>query len=190
MIHGANGTGAAFAPLAGELRARGHEVVAPDLPIEDRDATFADYAATVPGGDVIVGHSMGGVTASLVARRDGARVVYVAALLPQAGVALKAQFVEMMCPGVARALARRDGLDFWTDAASFGLDPTSMRGQSLAPYFDALEAAVPGRYVVCARDRVVAPAYQRSVPMESFELDCGHDAFRERPADVADLLGA
>jgi hypothetical protein len=33
------------------------EVLAPALPIEDRSATFADYAAAVPDGDVIVGHA-------------------------------------------------------------------------------------------------------------------------------------
>ncbi len=165
-------------------------MLAPDLPIENREATFADYAATVPAGDVIVGHSMGGVTASLVARREQARVVYVAALLSRAGVALKDQFGEMMCPGVAAALERRDGLDFWTDAAAFGLDPDALRGQSITPYFDLLEDAVPGRYVVCARDQVVSPTYGRAAPMEIVELDCGHDAHRERPAELADLLGA
>jgi pimeloyl-ACP methyl ester carboxylesterase len=161
-------------------------VVVPALPIEDRDATFADYAASVPDGDVIVGHSMGGITASLVAARCGARVVYVAALLPRAGVPLKDLFAEQLCPGLE--LERRDGLDYFTDDGARGrdLDPAHLRGQSITPYFDALDDPVPGTYVACLRDRVVRPDFQRSVA--TVELDCGHTPQAECPEALAALL--
>jgi pimeloyl-ACP methyl ester carboxylesterase len=129
---------------------------------------------------------MGGITASLVARRCGARVVYVAAFLPRAGAALKDLLGEMVCPEVPGALVRRDGLDFWRDPEKFGLDPAALRGQALAPYFDVLEDPVPGTYVACARDRVVSPAYQRSVA--DVELDCGHLPQVECPERLAALL--
>ena len=162
------------------------DAVAVSLPIEDRDATFADYAAAVPDGDVIVGHSMGGITASLVAARCGARVVYVAALLPRAGAALKDLFAEMLCPGLE--LERRDGLDYFTDAGARarGLDPAHLRGQALAPYFEPLEDPVPGTYIACARDRVVRPDFQRSVA--DHVLDCGHQPQVECPEALAALL--
>jgi len=47
VIHGAGDVGASWDLVAERLRARGHRVVAPDLPCEDDDATFSDYAATV-----------------------------------------------------------------------------------------------------------------------------------------------
>jgi pimeloyl-ACP methyl ester carboxylesterase len=160
--------------------------VAPALPIEDREATFADYAEAVPDGDVIVGHSMGGITASLVARRCGARVVYVAALLSRAGVPLKDLFAEMLCPGLE--LERRDGLDHFIEegARARGLDPAHLRGQAVAPYFDPLEEAVPGTYIACARDRVVRPDFQLRHADEV--LDCGHVPQTECPEALAALL--
>ena len=162
------------------------EVVVPALPIEDRSATFADYAAAVPDCDVVVGHSMGGITASLVAARCGAQVGYVAALLPRSGSTLAELFGEMLCPGLE--LERRDGLDFFTDAGARarGLDPAHLRGQALAPYFDVLDDAVPGVYLGCARDRVVRPEYQRA--HADVMLDCGHLPHVEMPERVAELL--
>ena len=160
--------------------------MAVDLPIEDREATFTDYAAACPDGDVIVGHSMGGITASIVGARCGARVALLAALLPSEGRKLKDLFGEMMCPEVAPALERRDGLDFWTGAEAFGLDPSALRGQALAPYFEELPAPVSDLYIGCRRDRVVRPGYQAR--FADVWLDCGHDAHRERPAELARLL--
>ena len=55
-----------------ELEARGHRVVAPDLPCEDVDAGIAEYAGVViealDGSDdaIVVGHSLGGMTIPLV----------------------------------------------------------------------------------------------------------------------------
>lgn len=140
----------------------------------------------MPDGDVIVGHSMGGVTASIVARRCGARVVYVAALLPRAGAPLKNVFADQLCPGLE--IERRDGLDFFTDAGARarGLDPAHLRGQAVAPYFAALEAPAPGTYIACARDRVVRPDFQRSVA--DHVLDCGHLPQTECPEALAALL--
>ena len=153
---------------------------------------FSDYAAAVPRTDLVVGHSMGAITASLVARRDGSRVAYLAGLVPEAGATLAGLMRErgMICPGVREALERRDGLDHWTAPEAFGLDAAHLRGQAIAPYFEELDDPVAGPYVVCLRDRVVAPAYQRTVPLARVELDSGHDVFREHPAAVADLIGA
>jgi pimeloyl-ACP methyl ester carboxylesterase len=161
-------------------------VVAVDLPIEDREATFADYAASVPDCDVVVGHSMGGITASLVAARCGARVVYVAAMQPRAGTPLKDLFAEQLCPGLE--LERRDGLDYFTDAGARarGLDPAHLRGQALAPYFAPLDDPTPGTYIACARDQVVRPDFQASVA--DVTLDCGHLPQIECPEALAALL--
>jgi pimeloyl-ACP methyl ester carboxylesterase len=140
----------------------------------------------VPDGDVIVGHSMGGITASIVGARCGARVVHLASLLPLQLHKLKDLFGEMMCPEVAPALERRDGLDFWTGAETFGLDPSVLRGQALAPYFEELPAPVSDLYIGCRHDRVVRPDYQAR--FADVWLECGHEAMREQPAELARLL--
>ncbi|MBB4662787.1 alpha/beta fold hydrolase [Conexibacter arvalis] len=47
IVHGAGDVGASWDLVAERLRARGHAVVAPDLPCEDDGAGFGDYADTV-----------------------------------------------------------------------------------------------------------------------------------------------
>ena len=129
---------------------------------------------------------MGGVTASLVAARCGARVVYVAALLPRAGVALKDLLAEMVFDDLG--FERRGGLDFFEDedARWRGLDPELMRGQAVAPYFDVLEDPVPGTYVGCRFDRVVRPDFQAL--HADVWLDSGHAPQAECPEALAALL--
>jgi hypothetical protein len=81
LVHGAWHGGWCWEPLSDELRSRGHRVEAPDLPCEDVTKTQADYASLigrVPDA-VVVGHSLGGLTAALVEARLR---VYLAAILP------------------------------------------------------------------------------------------------------------
>ena len=75
------------------LEALGHRAIAVDLPCTEPAATLDDYARTVvdamagiEGSVVVVGHSAGGATISLVpgrARVD--RLVYVTAVVPEPG---------------------------------------------------------------------------------------------------------
>ena len=63
--------------VAAGLRRRGHEAIAVDLPCEDDDAGLAEYADAAvaaigerdPEHLAVVGHSLGGFTASLVCGR-------------------------------------------------------------------------------------------------------------------------
>lgn len=160
--------------------------MAADLPVEDPEAGFADYADAVPDGDLVVGHSLGGVTASIVAARRGCPVVYVAALLPQAGVALKDRLGELVCAGMR--FERHGGLDFFEagDARARGLDPALMRGQAPRPWSEVLDDPAPGRYLGCRRDRVVRPEYQAE--HADAWLECGHLPQSECPAALAALL--
>ena len=80
LVHGAADQAASWDEVAAALRGRGHQVVAVDLPCEDDAAGFEQYADTVVeaiGADhddlVVVGHSLGGYTATLVADRVPAR---------------------------------------------------------------------------------------------------------------------
>ncbi|MFC5947615.1 alpha/beta fold hydrolase [Pseudonocardia lutea] len=94
LLHGAWHRGSSWAPLQAELRARGRASVAPDLPSDEPGVGAAGYAAAAlaaapaEGPVVVVGHSLGGLTAPLVAAGLGARVhalVLVGAMLPEPG---------------------------------------------------------------------------------------------------------
>ena len=75
-----------------ELRERGHDSVAVDLPNEDASAGWPDYVDAVVGalgsrtGVIVVGHSLGGFTAPLVADRIPVDLlVFVAGMVPAPG---------------------------------------------------------------------------------------------------------
>lgn len=92
LIHGAGDTAWSWHLVAAALAARGHEVIAPDLPGDDDALTLEDYAdaAVAAVGDrrggIVVGHSFGGFTAPLVAERIAADgLVLLAAMIPAPG---------------------------------------------------------------------------------------------------------
>jgi pimeloyl-ACP methyl ester carboxylesterase len=70
LIHGAGDAGWYWHLTEAELRARGHQTIAPDLPCDNDTASLDDYAGTVAdaaGGRpdlVIVGQSYGAFTAA------------------------------------------------------------------------------------------------------------------------------
>jgi pimeloyl-ACP methyl ester carboxylesterase len=92
LVHGAYHGAWCWRELSPLLRARGHRVVAVDLPNEDPDAGAATYARTIVDqlGDeqqvVLVGHSLAGLTLPVVATlRPVGHLVYLCALLPSPG---------------------------------------------------------------------------------------------------------
>jgi pimeloyl-ACP methyl ester carboxylesterase len=94
LVHGPWHGGWCWEKLSPFLQQAGHDVVAPDLPCDDGSATtfdpYADVvcAALAGRGDdvVVVAHSLGGATGTLVAaRRPVWRLVYLCAAVPQAG---------------------------------------------------------------------------------------------------------
>jgi pimeloyl-ACP methyl ester carboxylesterase len=221
LIHGAYGSGALWEPLARELEARGHTVVAPDLPAEDPDASFGDYADAVEAaldgradGDLhVVGHSLGGVTAALVASRGtDRRVTYVAAILPEplrpladvlrGGDVLSQELAAAEVragKGRRRLEADRAAELFFgeLEAARARELAGALRPQALAAFFEPcpLDALPAGTYVVCREDRIVSPdwgreASRRLLKASAVELDGGHFPQLARPAELAEVLGA
>ena len=75
FIHGAGDAGWYWHLVAAELRERGHDTVAPDLPCDDDSAGLPEYADTVAAaagdrtGLIVVAQSLGGFTAPLVCDR-------------------------------------------------------------------------------------------------------------------------
>ena len=94
LIHGAGDAGWYWHLAAAELRAGGHEAIAPDLPCDDDSAGLPEYADTVAeaagdrAGLVVVAQSLGGFTAPLVCDRVAVRLlVLVAPMIPAPGEA-------------------------------------------------------------------------------------------------------
>ncbi|MFG2041759.1 alpha/beta fold hydrolase [Dactylosporangium sp. NPDC048998] len=93
LIPGAGGAGWYWHRVVPELRRRGHDVIAVELPAGDDGAGLAEYTEAVveaagrPSGElVVVGQSMGGLTAPLVCDRlPVARLVLVNAMIPVPG---------------------------------------------------------------------------------------------------------
>ena len=79
LIHGAGSDGWYWHLVAPELQARGHDVVAPDLPTDDDAAGLDEYADVVVAAIrdrsnvILVAQSMGGFTAPIVCVRRPSR---------------------------------------------------------------------------------------------------------------------
>jgi pimeloyl-ACP methyl ester carboxylesterase len=211
LVHGAWHSGSAWSRLAGELEARGHRVVAPDLPCEDVGAGVAEYARVVidalEGADdaIVVGHSLGGLTVPLVPARVH---VYVCAYVPQPGRALTDRGADAFGPGFARSVLR-DELErsYWPDPVAAAHDlqyppdsadlATKLRLQARTPIIepsplDALPRT-PRAYIVCTDDYAVPPEWQRRVAreelgVEQIELGSGHSPMLSCPAQLAEIL--
>ena len=94
LIHGAGDVGWYWHLVEAELRARGHDTIAPDLPCDDDSAGLPEYANTVTGaiGDrtnlIVVAQSLGGFTAPLVCDRVAVELlILVAPMIPAPGEA-------------------------------------------------------------------------------------------------------
>jgi pimeloyl-ACP methyl ester carboxylesterase len=192
--------------VAAELRERGHDVVAVDLPCEDESAGLSEYADTVVeaigdrGDLVVVAHSLGGFTAPLVCARVPADLmVLVAGMIPAPG---------------------EKGEDWWTNTAypeaavDYGDDEIALylhdvppdlaaealakgRGQTMTPMREPwpLDAwpDVPTRYLLCRDDRSFPADWTRRMVrdrlgIEADEIDGGHCAYLSRPAELAARL--
>ena len=88
LVHGAWHGAWVWELVAPELEARGHRVLAPELPCDDTEATFDTYADAVIAAldseeePILVGHSLAGMTIPRVAERfPGARLAFVCAFL-------------------------------------------------------------------------------------------------------------
>jgi pimeloyl-ACP methyl ester carboxylesterase len=215
LIHGAGDGGWYWHLVEADLRARGHDVVAPDLPSDDESAGLAEYADSVVAavGDrrdlVVVGQSFGGFTAPLVAARLPTDVlVFVTAMIPAPGEPPGDWWDNTGYSAAKNAQAARDGgltgnddpyVSFYHDVPRDLADEALRRerGQTGTPMgtpwpLDALPD-VPTRFVLCTEDRFFPPDFFRRLVPERLgiapdEIAAGHCVALSRPKELADKL--
>ena len=218
LVHGSGDGGWAWHLVQQALRSRGHDAVAPDLPTDRDDATWADcvdvvaeaVGATADAGDdvVVVGHSSGAFVAALAAARLDAAQVFVAAMVPRPGESAQDWFEAVGWDAAVAAGAREDGgrtgspdpmVVFFHDVAP-GLAAEAVAHERATS--DALGQvpwpgpgpAVPARYVVTTQDRFLPPALQRQVARTRLgirapdEIVAGHCVHLSRPDELAAIL--
>jgi pimeloyl-ACP methyl ester carboxylesterase len=208
LIHGAGDVGWSWHLVAAELRERGHEAVAPDLPCEDDSAGLWDWADAVvhaipePTDLVVVAHSLGGFTGPMVCERVPVELlVLVAAMVPTPGESANAWWSGS---GYAAATRGQDAPDdpielFYPDV------PRELAVEALSKERDVaarpmgerwpLDAwpDVPTRYLLCRDDRVLPADWTRGMVrerlgIEADEIEGGHCPFLSRPKELAERL--
>jgi pimeloyl-ACP methyl ester carboxylesterase len=220
LVHGAYHGSWCWEKLTPELELQGHRVLTVDLPSEDPQAGAAEYAAAAltafggAGDDLVVGHSLGGLTIPLIAAaRPVRRLIFVAGMLPRPGTSqeevLSAE-PDMIMPGPEGGAYRGPGgetrwrpeaaghwffADCSADVAAWAA--SRLRGQcwKITREVTPLSAwpPVPCSYVLGTRDPVIKPAWsRRSVPavlgVKALEIDAGHSPFLAMPTVLAQIL--
>jgi pimeloyl-ACP methyl ester carboxylesterase len=210
LLHGAGDVGWYWHLVEAELRARGHDTVAPDLPCDDDSAGLAEYTDTVVEavGDrsdlVVVAQSFGGFVAPLVAHRLPTRaLVLVAGMIPAPGERPEDWVANTRLADVER---ERPGSDdpyelFYHDVPRPLAEEAMSKGRrqsptpGLAPWPLAAWPDVPTRFVLCTEDRVFPAEFFRRLVDERLgivpdEIEAGHCVALSRPKELADLLSS
>jgi pimeloyl-ACP methyl ester carboxylesterase len=211
LIHGGGGSAWEWHLVAAELRERGHDAVAVDLPIEDESAGWSEYADAVVDAVadrtdlVVVAHSLGGFTGPLVcARVPVDLLVLVAGMIPSPGETGEEWWANTGWEEAAREQDGHDGSpiavflhDVPPDLAAEALKRE--RSQAGTPMLQPwpLDAwpEVPTKYLLCRDDRMFPAAWTRRHVRERLgitpdEIDGGHAPYLSRPKELADRLEA
>lgn len=218
LLHGAGSDSWYWHLVSPLLRARGHHVVAPDLPADDDSAGLSEYTDVVVDaiGEhtdlVLVAQSMAGFTAPLVC--DRVRVdllVLLAAMVPAPGETPGDWWANTGHAAAKRAQDERDGrpadgefdplTTFLHDLPPDVLAAAMTRGreQSGTPFEKPWPLAawpdVPTRFLLCRHDRFFPAEFQRRVVRERLgitpdEMDGGHLPALHSPHELVERLEA
>ncbi|HEY6639069.1 MAG TPA: alpha/beta hydrolase [Solirubrobacterales bacterium] len=211
LIHGAGDSAFYWHLLEPELRQRGNDVVAMDLPCEDESAGLNEYADTAIDaiGDrtdlILVAQSFGGFTAPLVsARRPVELIVLVAGMIPRPGE----KGDDWPANTGFDEAARKSGADYSDDMAVFYSDvPRDLAEEAIRhartqadkpgqePWPLDSWPDVPTRYLLCRGDHFFPPEWMRGVVRDRLgitpdELEAGHCPALSRPGELAERLDA
>jgi pimeloyl-ACP methyl ester carboxylesterase len=208
LIHGAGDVGWYWHLVEAELRGRGHDTLAPDLPCDDDSAGLPEYTDVVVEtiadrtDTVVVAHSLGAFTAPLVCDRVPVKLlVLVAPMIPAPGEAPADYWVNTRYGDEAHesygdpiALFYQDvPPELASEALKRGREQSETRMGEPSP----LKAwpDVPTRVLLCRDDRVFPARFLRRVARERLgitpdEIEGGHTPALSRPKVLADRLEA
>ncbi|MFL5967041.1 MAG: alpha/beta fold hydrolase [Gaiellaceae bacterium] len=212
LIHGNWHDASCWAPLVDELRSRGHDAVAPDLPFDDPRADYQQRARpaldALEGADdpvVIVGHSAGSAEAALVAaQRRPALLVY---LCPRFGAfPTPPHAPRVFRPKFPFPPKDADGRSVWDAGSAIATmyprlppDVATTLAERLRPgaaaagdYPLAEHPNVRASLIYTTDDEFFEPEWERYVAellmVEPIELRGGHFPMVEDPAGLAEVL--
>ena len=216
LIHGAGSDGWYWHLVAPELRARGHDVVAPDLPCADDSAGLAEYVEVAMSaiGDrrdlIVVAQSMGGFTAPLLCDRVPVDlIILVAAMVPLPGEPPGEWWTNTRHAEAKRANDERDGRptdgDFDPVVTFLHDVPPEVVAESAGHVFEQSGTPfekpwplsawpdVQTRFLLCRDDRFFPAEFQRRVVKERLgltpdEMDGGHLPALSRPHELVERL--
>jgi alpha-beta hydrolase superfamily lysophospholipase len=208
LIHGAGDVGWYWHLVEAELRARGHEAIAPDLPCDDDSAGLPEYADTVVGaiGDrtnlIVVAQSLGGFTAPLVCDRVAVELlILVAPMIPAPGEAPARYWAHTRYNEEVRDRYDDTIALFYQDVspelAAEALNRARSQSEARMGEPSPLRAwpGVPTRVLICRDDRLFPVGFLRRVARERLgitpdEIDGGHTPALSRPRELVDRLDA
>ena len=215
LIHGGGDVGWYWHLLEAELRSRGHDVVAPDLPCDDDSAGLSEYAdAVVEAVEdrrnlVVVGQSYGGFTAPLVADRLPVDVlVLLAAMIPVPGETPEDWWTNTGYTEAAREQAKRDGGKTGSDdqiVSYYNGVPRALAEEALSRAREESMTAwrtpwpldawpdVPTKFVLCKDDHLFPPDFLRRLVAERLgitpdEIPGCHCVALSHPKELAEVL--
>ena len=214
LIPGAGGAAWYWHQVVPELRARGHEAVAVDLPGADERAGLPEYADAVIAAigsrrdAVVVAQSMGGFTAPVVCERvPVSLLVLVNAMIPLPGETAGDWWGDTGWEPARVAAAQAGGYPAEFDLATYFLHdvPADVAAAGEAHNFPEADIAfgqpcpverwpdVPTRVVAGRDDRFFPLDFQRRVARDRLGLNVdvvpgGHLVALSRPAELTDQL--
>lgn len=213
LVHGSWHGPWVWERVAAELRDRGHEVVAPELPIDEVGATWQDYADKVTDAlghradeAILVGHSAGAIPVAIAASRSAPRLtVYLTPSNPARELPedRPVRFKPELDAVIKYDDRGRDYLDVEDAVSVFyrRLDPSTARwaASRLRPQAETgdipLERppAVPSVLVYARHDEVFTTegmlwSAKYVFGVEPIAIDTGHTPQLEAPNDLADVL--
>lgn len=205
LIHGAGDVGWYWHLVEAELRDRGHDVVAVDLPVDDDAAGLSDYADAVVGavGDrtdlIVVAQSFGGYTAPIVCDRLQAELlVLVAGMVPAPGESASEMltntgyvYPEQEDPSDLAVFYHDVEPELAREALSRARRQSETPGNE--PWPLAAWPEVPVRFVLGRNDRLFPADWLRGVVEDRLgitpdEIDSGHCVALARPSELVALL--
>ncbi|MEO9255119.1 MAG: alpha/beta hydrolase [Tepidiformaceae bacterium] len=208
LIHGAGGRASQWDLVRTELEARGHDIIAMDLPCEDEVGLDAYVDAVVNAigdrrGDlVLVAQSLAGFIAPLVAAAiPVTEIVMLAAMVPEPGESGSDWWSNTGHAAAFAAQGLPDDLPetvFLHDVPADVLSSTELpRNQTSTLFVEPwpLDAwpNVPTRFILCRDDRFFPAEWLRSIVIdrlgiEPIEIAGGHCAYLSQPQAVADAI--